>query len=99
MNAENYDLESFDVITSFEVIEHINNPSEELNTFNRLLRKKGLVYVTTPNFNSLLRYRFKAAYDVICYPEHLSYYTKSTIKNYFKNQDFKELKFRQQVLV
>ncbi|TNF49264.1 MAG: class I SAM-dependent methyltransferase [Bacteroidetes bacterium] len=88
LDPKNYDAESFDVITSFEVIEHINNPLEELGNFNMLLRKGGLVYVTTPNFNSLLRYRLKAAYNVIVYPEHLSYYTPKTLKKVFTVSGF-----------
>ena len=80
LNTENYEEESFDIITSFEVIEHINNPIPELKNFYKLLRKGGLVYLTTPNFNSLLRYRLKSEYNVICYPEHLSYYTPKTLK-------------------
>lgn len=91
LDPENYELESFDVITSFEVIEHINNPVEELNNFNTLLRKGGLVYCTTPNFNSLLRYRLKAEYNVITYPEHLSYYTPRTLKNVFEQCGFQTL--------
>ncbi|MCB0538257.1 MAG: class I SAM-dependent methyltransferase, partial [Bacteroidetes bacterium] len=55
LNPNNYDSNSFDVITSFEVIEHINNPIEEISNFNKILRKGGLVYITTPNFNSISR--------------------------------------------
>ncbi|MGQ0829311.1 MAG: class I SAM-dependent methyltransferase, partial [Bacteroidota bacterium] len=55
VNPKNYNPGMFDIITSFEVIEHINNPKTELNNFNAILRKEGLVYITTPNFNSLLR--------------------------------------------
>ena len=83
LNPNNYESEEFDIITSFEVIEHINNPIDELTNFHKLLRKEGLVYVTTPNFNSLLRYKLKANYNVICYPEHLSYYTPRTLKKVF----------------
>ncbi len=92
LNPVNYHGKMFDIITSFEVIEHINNPTEELANFNQLLRKGGLVYVTTPNFNSLLRYRLKAAYNVICYPEHLSYYTPKTLKTVFEKAGFKKKK-------
>ncbi len=92
LDPANYDPESFDIITSFEVIEHINNPLEELHNFNQILRPGGLVYVTTPNFNSLLRYRLKSAYNVICYPEHLSYYTPKTLKSVFSKSGFKPLK-------
>jgi 2-polyprenyl-3-methyl-5-hydroxy-6-metoxy-1,4-benzoquinol methylase len=91
LTPSNYDLESFDIITSFEVIEHINNPTEELNNFHELLRKGGITYVTTPNFNSILRYRLKSAYNVISYPEHLSYFTPKTLNKVF-NSGFKTKK-------
>lgn len=47
-----------------------------------------MLFVTTPNFNSLLIYRLKDRYDIICYPEHLSYYTQKTLKNVFKKSGF-----------
>lgn len=92
LDSKNYMPEEFDIITSFEVIEHINNPIHELNSFHKLLRKGGLVYVTTPNFNSILRYRLKSAYSNICYPEHLSYYTPKTLKKVFTHTGFKTIK-------
>lgn len=92
LNAENYSAEMFDIITSFEVIEHINNPRIELKHFNTILRRGGLVYVTTPNFNSMLRYRLKAAYNIITYPEHLTYYTPKTLETIFELSGFKKLK-------
>jgi 2-polyprenyl-3-methyl-5-hydroxy-6-metoxy-1,4-benzoquinol methylase len=82
----------FDVITSFEVIEHINNPQEEVRHIHRLLRKGGLFYCTTPNFNAYLRYQLKDSYNVINYPEHLSYYSKKTLKRLFISQEFKPIK-------
>jgi 2-polyprenyl-3-methyl-5-hydroxy-6-metoxy-1,4-benzoquinol methylase len=92
LNPVNYSSEMFDIITSFEVIEHINNPHIELSNFKSILRKGGLIYVTTPNFNSILRYRFKADYNIISYPEHLSYYTPKTLTNIFKRNDFEKIK-------
>lgn len=92
LDPTNYSPESFDIITSFEVIEHINNPQTELSNFHTLLRKGGLCYVTTPNFNSLLRYRLKGDYNNICYPEHLSYYTPKTLRKAFHSTHFQSLK-------
>jgi 2-polyprenyl-3-methyl-5-hydroxy-6-metoxy-1,4-benzoquinol methylase len=92
LNPADFEGIEFDVLTSVEVLEHINNPIEELNNFNKLLRTNGIVYATTPNFNSLLRYKLKQAYNVICYPEHLSYYTPKTITNVFKKCGFSKVK-------
>lgn len=93
LNSSNFENEMFDVITSFEVIEHINNPNEELEEIYKLLRAGGLFYCTTPNFNSLMRYYLKVDYNVIGYPEHLSYYTKSTLNKVTKRHGFRPIKF------
>lgn len=92
LNSENYEEGFFDVVTSFEVIEHINNPISEINQIGKLIRKGGLVYITTPNFNSLLRRRLKIQYNVINYPEHLSYYTPRTLTKLFNSNGYKKLK-------
>ena len=92
LNSENYEDGFFDLVTSFEVIEHINNPINELNHISKMLRKGGLVYLTTPNFNSLLRRKLKIQYNVIKYPEHLSYYTPKTIIRLFNSNGFKKWK-------
>ena len=81
LDSTSFDTKEFDVVTSFEVIEHINNPNEELNHINLLLRSGGFFYCTTPNFNSIMRYYLKSDYNIIEYPEHLSYYTKTTLNN------------------
>ena len=92
LSSENYEEGFFDVVTSFEVIEHINNPTSEIKQIAKLIRKGGLVYLTTPNFNSLLRRKLKIKYNVINYPEHLSYYTPSTIARLFTSNGFKKWK-------
>lgn len=83
--------ESFDVIVSIEVIEHVNTPVPFVKKAHQLLRKGGIVYLTTPNFNSLLRYRLKEQYNVIEYPNHLCYYTPETLKNLFQKEGFLKL--------
>jgi 2-polyprenyl-3-methyl-5-hydroxy-6-metoxy-1,4-benzoquinol methylase len=84
LNTLQCPTEHFDIITSFEVLEHINNPREEAGLFVKLLRPGGLLYITTPNFNSLSRYILSAKWNVIDYPEHLSYYTLRTVSSLFR---------------
>lgn len=81
---------SFDVVTSFEVIEHINNPNEDMALVNKVLRKGGAFYFTTPNFNSISRIILKEKWNVIDYPEHLSYYTPSSIHFFLNANGYKK---------
>ncbi|HPM29490.1 MAG TPA: class I SAM-dependent methyltransferase [Chryseolinea sp.] len=91
LNPNYYNPDFFDVITSFEVIEHINTPNQELNSFSSILRNGGLVYVTTPNFNSISRNILKSKWNMIQYPEHLSYYTVPTLSSLFRKNNFKKI--------
>jgi 2-polyprenyl-3-methyl-5-hydroxy-6-metoxy-1,4-benzoquinol methylase len=54
-NAETFNLQSekFDVIVSFQVIEHLYNPSEMLNRVREHLNPGGLFIVTSPNLASI----------------------------------------------
>lgn len=83
INDSFFNSDSFDVVVSIEMIEHINYPIEYVTQIHRILRTGGFCYITTPNFNSLLRYYLKDKYDVIEYPNHLCYYTKKTIGSLF----------------
>jgi 2-polyprenyl-3-methyl-5-hydroxy-6-metoxy-1,4-benzoquinol methylase len=46
------DREQFDVVTAFEVLEHLSAPVQFLSTVQRLLRPGGQLFVTVPNWNS-----------------------------------------------
>jgi len=70
---------TFDIVTSFEVIEHINTPQNFISISKDKLRQNGLLYCTTPNFDALLRFIEKNKFKIIHYPEHISFFTKKSI--------------------
>lgn len=80
----------FDIVTSFEVIEHINTPNPEMDFIKKILRKGGAHYVTTPNFKSISRLLLKEKWNVIEYPEHLTYYTAKTLNDLMVKHGFKK---------
>jgi 2-polyprenyl-3-methyl-5-hydroxy-6-metoxy-1,4-benzoquinol methylase len=88
---ETYPGASFDVVTSFEVFEHVRDPREQSSLIARLLRPGGLLYCTTPNFNSLSRRILRDRWSVIEYPEHLIYYTPKTIRSWLEREGFSTL--------
>jgi SAM-dependent methyltransferase len=51
MDAENltFDKEEWDIITSFDVIEHLKNPDDFLEEVNRVLKPEGYFIISTPN--------------------------------------------------
>lgn len=84
LNSKDFKDDEFDVITSFEVIEHLTDINFQLKEMKNILRSGGLLYITTPNFNSLNRYIEKNSWSVIHYPAHLSYFTKNSLNQTLK---------------
>ena len=76
--------DSFDLVTLFEVIEHVPNPAEFLHRAGEVVRPGGLVYLTTPNFASVDRFLLGEDWKVIG-SEHLSYFTPRTLKALVRN--------------
>lgn len=69
----------YDVVTCMEVIEHLQDPLREVRKAFDLLRPGGIFYFTTPNFDCLERFILGDRYDIICFPEHLCYFTPKTV--------------------
>ena len=56
---------SFDAVTLFEVVEHLENPTATLKEVHRILVRGGVLYLTTPNYNSLSRLLLNHRWRVI----------------------------------
>lgn len=71
---------SRDIVTMFEVIEHLSNPVQFLDRAAEVVKPGGLIYLTTPNFNSLDRKVLGVKWDAVN-REHLVYFTPVTLLN------------------
>ena len=88
-SPEDYEPGSFDVVTAFEVVEHVADPAAEARTLARILRPDGgLFYCTTPNFASASRRLLGPAWSVIDFPEHLGYFTPATLRRWLEAEGF-----------
>ena len=82
----------FDLIIFTEAIEHINDINAFLKHANKLLSPGGLIYITTPNFSSIERRVMQAEWGMVTPPEHLSYFTPSTLNYALTRNNFKKVK-------
>ena len=78
---------SFDVVTAIEVIEHTIDPLAELRTIRSLLRKGGLLFLTTGNAEPFASRLLRWSYIV---PEiHVSFFEPRTLEYAFDKSAFR----------
>lgn len=78
----------FSVVTAFEVIEHLSFPGKLLKDAHALLHSGGLLYLTTPNFDSLLRRIELENSYIIDYPGHLCLFNVKALRHIAKAHGF-----------
>lgn len=79
---------SFDVITLWHVMEHLEHLNETWDTLNKLLTEKGVLIIAVPNCSSYDAKKYGAhwaAYDV---PRHLWHFTPGTIQKLGAKHEF-----------
>lgn len=91
--------EEYDVITLWDVIEHLADPVAQLKEIHRILRRDGIIVVDTPNEDSLIRSlaraiyfatggRFKYPVRKLYHHFHLFYFNRDTLRELFEKSGF-----------
>jgi 2-polyprenyl-3-methyl-5-hydroxy-6-metoxy-1,4-benzoquinol methylase len=78
----------FDVVTMFDVIEHLHDPIAELAEVHRVLRPGGLCLMLTPNVASVPARLMGRYWFEIKPPEHLYYYSMSNAASLLRRAGF-----------
>lgn len=79
---------SLDVVTAFDVIEHVVDPADLLYQIKRVLKPDGLLVMTTPRFSSLLARVSGKTWHAIM-PEHIQYFTDASMQKLLKKENMK----------
>ncbi|MGD0335591.1 MAG: methyltransferase domain-containing protein [Candidatus Omnitrophota bacterium] len=87
---------SYDIITMFDVIEHIPEPDRLLAQVGGLLKKGGMLFILTPNINlwlplaymQKLRYGMKPGIRYLDARDHVNMYSMKTISVILKRNNF-----------
>lgn len=70
----------FDVITLWDVLEHIPDPTTFLRRLKTVLKRDGLVCIQSPNIESLIADYKKERWDWLTPNDHLSHFSPSTLR-------------------
>jgi len=88
---EEVEIEKADVITSFEVIEHLYDPIKFVKSCYKTLSRNGLLILTTPNVRGFELSMLKTLSPNYGGPDHLNYYHPKSLQLLVENNGFKTL--------
>lgn len=71
---------SFDIVTINHMIEHSNNSFKDLQHVLKFINPNGLLFVSVPNFNSLVAKNLKSKWEWFSDRDHLFYFTLDSFK-------------------
>ena len=83
--------ESFDVITCFDVLEHLFEPRRVMAKVTEWLRPGGIFYVLVPNIDSAEARLFKSYWGGLELPRHLFHYSPASLRYLAKSTGLQEI--------
>jgi 2-polyprenyl-3-methyl-5-hydroxy-6-metoxy-1,4-benzoquinol methylase len=89
----------YDIITLFDVLEHLADPKKIIEQAKKLLKNQGLLYVYVPNWNCASRILMKEKNCHFIWPtHHLTYFTPETLSYFFRRLKLKIIDWETQGL-
>jgi len=89
----NFKNDSFEVVTMLDILEHLEDPVKELKEANRILKKGGVLYIETINFdNFITKNLISNNYKHMVPAYHLIYFGRRQLRQFLEKAKFKVLK-------
>ena len=82
-----------DIITMGDVLEHLQHPMEGLKKAHALLKDGGVLWLSTPNFESSFSRMMKAFDAMWCEPYHITYFSRTGLLPLVKKVGFELLEY------
>lgn len=101
VEESNFPTDSFDIITLWDVIEHIPNPESLLSYLRSLLKNDGILFVHTPNAKVIvfvakltkMLFGMKTNKHYLEARDHMNLYSMKTMAILLHRNDFTKVKF------
>lgn len=86
--------ESFDLITFWDVLEHTSSPRAVLTRAHQLLVSRGVIALSLPNWDSIERRIFGAAWIALDAPRHFYHFSPHTLRRLLVSCGFQPQSFQ-----
>ncbi len=80
--------ESFDAVTMWHVIEHVLDSYAVVKEARRVLKRRGVLVVGTPNFDSIQSTLFGKNWAHLDVPRHLHFFTSASLRKMLEENGF-----------
>lgn len=88
VNKINFRRCSFDIVIMNHVIEHLYDPERTVKKINTMLRPKGILFVKTPNIDSVEKVFFKKYWAPFEAPRHTLLFSSTTLRELLQKNGF-----------
>lgn len=88
-NLEQIEENSFDVITLWHVLEHIESVDDYILKIKNKLKHNGTLIIAVPNFKSKDANHYREYWAAFDLPRHLWHFSKGAVKRIFEKHHFK----------
>ncbi|HNP17771.1 MAG TPA: class I SAM-dependent methyltransferase [Fulvivirga sp.] len=89
--------ESYDMVTMWDVIEHVENPVELVSFARKYLKHEGILIIKTPLHKSitlkLVKLMPKLARSILQVPAHIQFYSDQSMRTLLQSSKFKIVKY------
>ena len=94
LESQQFPEGSFDVVTMWNVLEHLHDPLGTLREIRRILVPGGYVALVVPNIASSQAKRFGRDWWVLQLPQHLTFFTLFTLREMLERAGFRVLRLQ-----
>jgi len=83
-----FDDQSIDVVTLFDLLEHVPDIHALLTEIKRILKKDGVLVIQSPNIQSLMARLTRSSWNWLTPPDHLYHFSPATLEMILKEHGF-----------
>jgi len=85
--------QTYDVVTAFDLIEHVPHPKDFLRKVRRLLKPGGWLVMATPDAGHFLRYVMGSSWPMLQPMQHLTIFSREAMRRALEEAGFSKISF------
>jgi 2-polyprenyl-3-methyl-5-hydroxy-6-metoxy-1,4-benzoquinol methylase len=94
LTSSMFPADHFSLITMWDVIEHLSDPTVTLEIIHTILKNDGILALTTGNVDSMTARLTGRRWHLYTVPDHLSFFSRNTLRHLLEQTGFRVIEMR-----